>query len=575
MLLSIRWRRFCVVAEAPAEAGVLAQITSYAEQVLAGDIVAGKPVRLACERHVRDLEDAHERGFRFDEAAAQHVIDFIQHLRHSKGEWAGQYFKLEPWQVFIVGSVFGWLRADGTRRFREVYTEIARKNGKTQLLAAIGLYLAFADGEPGAEVYAAATKREQAHLLWGEARRMVRQTPALASRLTVSDSRSNMSWAELNAKFEPLSRDAKSLDGLNPHGALIDELHAHPNREMVDVLETAQGARRQPLTWYITTAGHDQSSIWWEKRSYALMVLDEAVEDDSVFVYIATLDEGDDWRDESVWVKANPNLGVSIKVEKLREEAAKAEAQPARQNAFLRLRMNTPTEQAERWIEMSQWDACSGEPVAQPGDRGFAALDLASTIDLSAGVAVFPRSDGSYDVLCRFWRPEDTILEAEKRDRVPYRLWADQGYLQLVEGSMMDPNEIADDWLDWLAPYDIVEYPFDTWNARGAGARMLSRGAHAVAMAQGYQTYSEPCNLLEGLLSAGKLRHGGHPILRWMAGQVMIKHGPNESKRPWKPDGSGIRDDGITALLMALARAMVHQEASTASVYEERGVLVW
>ena len=221
---------------------------------------------------------------------------------------------------------------------------------------------------------------------------------------------------------------------------------------------------------------------------------------------------------------------------------------------------------------MGQWDACGAEPQVRPGDRGFAALDLASTIDLSAAAALFPRADGWYDVIARFWRPQDTVTEAEKRDKVPYRIWAEQGYLQLVEGSMMDPNDIADDFLDWLSPYDIADYAFDAWNARGAGARMVSAGANAMAVTQGFQTYSEPCNVLDGVLLSGKLRHGGHPVLRWMAGQVMVLHGPNDARRPYKPKGSSIRDDGITALLMALNRALLHQESETTSVYETRGL---
>lgn len=560
---------------APARPTVLAAVTDYAERVVSGEIVAGKPVRLACERHLRDLENAHERGLFFDEDAAQRAVDFIQHCKHSKGEWAGKNLELADWQLFIVGSVFGWKRTDGTRRFREVYNEVARKNGKSTFVASVGLYLTCADEEPGAEVYSFATKEDQARIVWSEASRMAKQTPALMRRLVILDSQNNASiaWSARNSFFKPLARSSDTESGLNPHGAIGDELHEFKTRNMVDIIETAVGARRQPLIWYITTAGWDQSSIWWEKRSYALMVVEGAVEDDSVFVYIATLDEDDDWRDEAVWPKANPNLGISKKVDKLREDAAKADAQPSRLNSFLRYEMNVPTEQAERWIDMTQWDACGDEPQVLPGARGFAGLDLASTIDLSAAAAVFPRPDGWYDVLCRFWRPQDTVIEAEKRDKVPYRLWAEQGYLQLVEGSMMDPNDIADDFLDWLSPYNIVDYAFDSWNARGAGARMLNAGANAMAVTQGFQTYAEPCNVLDGVLLSGKVRHGNNPILRWMAGQVMVMAGPNDARRPFKPKGSSIRDDGITAMLMAISRALVHQHVETTSVYESRGLL--
>lgn len=564
-----------IATAAPAKPVILPAVTTYAKRVVAGEIVAGLPVRQACERHLRDLQTAHLRGLWFDDEAAQLVVDFVQNVRHSKGEWAGRNLELADWQLFIVGSVFGWKRADGTRRFREVYNELARKNGKTTLLAAVGLYLTIADDEPGAEVYAVATKEDQARIMWSEAVRMAKQTPALMKRLVILESQNNasISWTARNSKFVPLARSSDTQSGLNPHGALVDELHEHKSRNMVDILETALGSRRQPLIWYITTAGWDQSSIWWEKRSYALMVAEGAIEDDSVFVYIATLDKGDDFRDERVWLKANPNLGISKKADKLREDAAKADAQTSRQNAFLRYEMNVPTEQAERWIDLAQWDACDAEPDIRPGRRCFVGLDLASVIDLSAAVALFPSDDGSFDVLPKFWRPDETLLEAEKRDRVPYSLWADEGYLDLVEGSMMDPGDIAERLLAWLSPYQVEEIAYDTWNAAGAAARLEQFGATIVPMTQGPQTYSEPCHTLEGLLLAGRLRHGGNPILRWMAAQVMVMRSANDAMRPFKPEGSGIRDDGITALLMALKRALVHQQVDTTSVYETRGVL--
>lgn len=553
-----------MVASAPEATGVLARMTQYAEGVVSGEIVAGQLVRLACERHLRDLELGSLRGLRFDEDAAAHAIAFIELLKHSKGRWAGANLVLADWQVFIVGSVFGWMRGDGTRRFREAYTEVARKNGKTTLLAAIGLYLAFADGEPGAEVYSAATKRDQAKLCWSEADRMVQSTPALARLIQRKPSVSNLSNLQTFSKFEPLGRDSDTADGLNPHAAIIDELHAHPNRGMVDVLRTALGARLQPILWAITTAGSDQESVWWQMRTYAVNVLMGTSEDDALFAYVATPDQGDDWRDETIWAKGNPNLGVSVRIEELREQARRAEAMPSEQNAFRRLRLNEPTEQSERWIDMATWDRNADAPQVEPGMQVFAALDLSSTIDITACVAVVPR-DGGYDVLPRFWRPGDTIVEAEQRDGVPYRQWADAGYLTLTDGTAIDPVQIADDIADWLAPYTVPELAFDAWNAAGAAARLESLGVTVVSMAQGFATYSEPCHALEGLLLEGAIRHGGHPILRWMASQVMVKFGPNNAIRPYKPHGSGIRDDGIVALLMALSRARVHQQAAPAS----------
>ena len=541
-------------------------MTDYANAVIDGDIIAGQLVVAACKRHCGDVGLGYLRGLHFDDDAADHAIRFIENLKHSKGEWAGRNLKLEPWQVFIIGSVFGWYKADGTRRFREAYTEVARKNGKTTILAAVGLYLAFADGEPGAEVYSAATKRDQAKLCWSEARAMAKLNPTLSRVITFTDSRSNMARIDTRSTFEPLGRDADTADGLNPHGAIIDELHQHPNRGMVDVLRTAVGARRQPLLWSITTAGSNQTSIWWEMRSYATSVLEGVVEDDSTFVYIATLDKGDDWTDEAVYVKGNPNLGISVKLDSLLAERDRAMQIPAQQNAFRRLRLNEPTEQSERWIDMGQWDGCADLPTIESGDALFVGLDLSSKIDLSGAVGLRYADDGYVDVICRFWRPEDSVQDAEKRDSVPYRLWAEQGYLELMPGTMLDPHAIAEDMLDWLAGYEVREIAFDAWNAASAAARLETEGVPIVALPQGERTYSEPCHTLEGLLASGRLRHGNHPVLRWMAGQVQVRHGANDAIKPYKPHGSGLRDDGIVAMLMALARAMVAGESSASTL---------
>jgi phage terminase large subunit-like protein len=549
-----------VVATVAAKTKVLQRVTDYAERVVSGEIVAGQLVKHACQRHLDDWNLRSAKGIDFDDKAAHDAIRFIELLKHSKGEWAGRNLVLSDWQVFIVGSVFGWYRDDGTRRFREAYTEVARKNGKTTLLAAIGLYLAFADGEPGAEVYSAATKRDQAKLCWSEARAMAGKNATLSRVLTFTDSKSNMARLDTLQKFEPLGRDADTADGLNPHAAIIDELHAHPNRGMVDVLRTAVGARRNPLLWSITTAGAEQTSIWWEMREYAISVLDGTNVDDGTFVYIATMDKGDDWRDETLYQKGNPNLGVSVKLDALIAERDRANQIPAQQNAFRRLRLNEPTEQSERWIDMAQWDECADAPTIAPGDALFVGLDLSSKIDLSGAVALRYADDGYVDVLCRFWRPEDSIHEAEKRDGVPYRMWAEQGYIELMPGTMIDPAMVAADLIDWLAEYEIREIPFDTWNAASAAARLEVEGATIIGLAQGYATYSEPCHVMEGLLAAGLLRHGGNPVLRWMAGQMVVKHGPNDAIRPWKPHGSGLRNDGIVAMLMALNRALIYQQ---------------
>lgn len=540
--------------------------TAYARAVVAGDVVVSQLVKLAAERHLRDLDLGHTRGIWFDDAEARRVVAFCHGLRHSKGEWAGQSFDLEPWQAFIVGCLFGWKRDDGTRRFRTGYVSVARKNGKTTLAAAVGLYLAFADDEPGAEVYAAATKRDQAKICWSEAHRMVKATPAL-NRI-VRSFVNNLHNERTASKFEPLGADADSMDGLNIHGAIVDELHAHKTRNMVDVIETATGARRQPLIVYITTAGYDRNSVCWEFNEYAHRVLSGVFDDDSYFAFVAGLDDGDDWMDPAVWPKANPNLGVSVKPEKLTEECRKAKEVPGRQNAFRRLHLNEWTEQSNRWLDMTTWDASAGDtdPDDLAGRECYAGLDLSTTQDITAFVAVFPDDDGAYDVLCRFWVPEDSIRERTRRDRVPYDVWAQQGWITPTEGNVVDYDVVQADIQTFHDQHIVREIPYDRYNAHSVVTRLGQEGATMVPFGQGYVSMSAPMREIERLVLSGKLRHGNNPVLRWMASNVAVSMDPAGNMKPDKAKSTE-RIDGIVALVMAIGRAMLHEpEASEPSI---------
>ena len=391
-------------------------VTAYARAVTEGRVLANRLLRLACERHLEDLSSATARGLRFDSAAARHAIEFFGFLRHSKGEWAGQTFELAPWQAFVVGCLFGWQRSDGLRRFRTAYCAVPRKNGKSTLSAGIGLYLLVADGEQGAEVYSAATTRDQARIVFDEAKRMVASSPALKRRVGILIN--NLHVAASAARFMPLSSDASSMDGLNVHGAIIDELHAHRTRHVVDVLETATGARRQPLLFEITTAGYDRHSICFEHHDYSIKVLESVLQDDSWFAFIAAADEGDDWTDPAVWRKANPNFGLSVKEDDLARKAEKAIALPGAQNAFRRMHLNEWTEQAERWIDMAAWDACDA-PVDLELLRGrpcFGGLDLSTTTDVTALAWVFPpdHDDDLWRVLSRYFVPAENLRQARR-----------------------------------------------------------------------------------------------------------------------------------------------------------------
>jgi phage terminase large subunit-like protein len=540
---------------------VKSPVTAYAEAVVAGEVVVGRLVRLACERHLRDLKEGHKRGLHFDDDAARHALEFFGFLRHSKGEWAGRPFELASWQVFIVGSIFGWKRADETRRFREALEEVARKNGKTTQLAGIGLYLAFFDNEPGAEVYFAATMRDQAKIGFGEAQRMVLATPQL--KAMINSLAVNLHDPRTNSKCEPLGADADNYDGLNIHGGMVDELHQHKTRKMVDVLETGAQSRRQPLTFYITTAGFDRHSICWEKHEYAVKVLEGVIDDDAFFAYIATIDDGDDWSDPACWPKANPNLGISVKLESLERQVEAAKQVPGKQNPVKRLLLNIWTEQADRWLDMTVWDECSGPLDVKTmeseltGQACYAALDLSSRIDVTALALVFPDGDGGYDLLSYFFIPSENMRQRVQRDRVPYDVWADQDLVEATEGNVVDYDAIRLRINDLGSRYNIKNIRLDRWNSTQLSTQLRGDGFDVLEMGQGFSAMSDPTKEFERLVVSRQIRHGGHPVLRWMASNVAVEQDAAGNLKPSKAKSTE-RIDGIAAAVMAVDGAMRH-----------------
>ncbi len=558
----------------------------YARDVVSGKQVACKWVRLACQRHLDDLArwgtKPGQGPYWFDVEAAEHRLAVNSLLKHSKGKWAGQEFKPEPWQEFEQAVLFGWKRADGTRRFRTAYVSVARKNGKSFNASGTEIYLTAFDGESGAEVYSAATKKDQAKIVWDESVKMVKASPQLLRKFETW--RTALTVPRTGSKCEPLGADADTLDGLNPHGVVIDELHAHKTRAVLDVLETALGAREQPLLYIITTAGSDRFSPCRQEQDYAENVLLGVFEDESYFALIYTLDlgdgkddPGDDWKDERVWVKANPNLGVSIDRERFREEAERAAQMPAKLNAFLRLRLNVWTEQEKRWHAVGTWDACNApfDPDALKGATCFAGLDLSSTTDLTALLLLFPPTeDDLWRILPRFYVPEENMLERARKDRVPYEAWARDGFLFATPGNVVDYAYIRDDLGKLREFYEIREVAHDRWGAAKLATELAGDGFQMVAFGQGFASMSPPMKELEKLLLGKKLAHGGHPVLRWCFSNLAVAKDPAENL---KPDKSKAREriDGITALVMALGRAVVQPADSDGdSVYEERGVLV-
>lgn len=562
------------------------QVDEYIRGVLAGSIVAGHWVKAACERHVGDLRDGADRGLHFDVDAATKVLKFFTILKHSKGEWAGQPIRLEPWQQFLLWTLFGWKRADGTRRFRTAYIEVARKNGKSTLGAGVGLYLFSADGEPGAEVYSAATKRDQARITHSEATRMVRASPMLRKR--VRTFKDNLNIEGTASKYEPLGADADTMDGLNVHGAIIDEVHAHKTRETWDVLDTATGARRQPLLFGITTAGYDRQSLCWTLNEYSKKILDGIIEDDSFFGIIYTLDETDDWQNEACWIKANPNLNVSKKLDDLRRKAERAKQMPAAQNSFLRLELNVWTQSEIKWMNMDHWRKC-GNPLFDletlKGRKCYAGLDLSSTIDITAWVLVFPPAkDGDlYLTLPRFWIPEENMRKRVHDDRVPYDAWQRAGWLVATPGNVIDYDFIFMQIVQDLKLFRIDEAAFDRWGAARVVTVLQNLGFTVdpkiheqtgapllVEFGQGFASMSGPMKELERLVLAHQLEHNANPVMTWMADNLVAAQDPAGNI---KPDKARSREkiDGMVALIMALDRAM-RRVKPTSSVYEERGV---
>jgi Phage Terminase. len=488
------------------------------------------------------------------------LILFRDYLRHSKGEWSGQTIDLEPWQCWIIACVFGWKNQDtDKRRFRTIYDEVARKNGKTTRLSGIGNYGLTKDDEGGPEIYAAATKREQSRILFDEACRMIKQSRPLRKRLDVQQ-HCIINPANFG-KFVPLSSDGQTMDGLNPHFALVDELHAHKTSEVWDVLKSALGARSQPLLWAITTAGFNKNGICYEVRDYAIKVLTGVIDDDSFFSIIYTLDDGDNWQDESNWIKANPNLGVSVSLDYLREQSRQAAVMPTAKINFFTKHLNIWVTGATAWCNLELWLACSAdykadeitEPVAV-----YLGLDLASVSDIASigGVAVMP--DGRWLTFGKHYLPEEAVDNNIRKSTVPFRQWHEQGWLTLTPGNVIDYNWIKADILSLMEQFPVKEIAFDRWNSSQLVNDMLEVNAPMVAFGMGYASMNAPMKELERRYLAKEITHQNDPVLNWAMSNVVADQDPAGNIKPAK-NKSNEKIDPAVALMMAIGRAMLVQ----------------
>lgn len=514
--------------------------------------------------------------YAFDKRTADIAVAFFERLlHHTKGEWSGVPFALQPWQRDdIIRPLFGWKRADGTRRYRRAYIEIPRKNGKSTLAAGLALLLLFADNEPGAEIYSCAVDRDQAAIVFETAKAMVEASPQLQRYADIF--KRSIVVPSTRSSYKVLSADAPSKHGLNAHGIVFDELHAQPNRELWDVMTTSMGARRQPLLIAITTAGYDRESICWEQHEYARQVLNGTIEDPSFFAYIAAAADDDDWLSPDTWRKANPAYGVTVKAEYLETEANRARQVPAYQNTFRRLHLNQWTQQNTRWLDLNAWDACAFavSPGELAGRACYGGLDLASESDLAAFVLVFPpEEDGEpYQVLPHFWIPGKNLVDRGRRHRVAYDAWVRDGYITATEGDAIDYETIRAKVEQIGELYNIREIAFDRWGAVQMSQQLEGAGFSMVAMGQGFASMAAPTKELLRLVINREIAHGANPVLRWMADNMVVRTDPAGNVKPDK-DKSTAKIDGMVALVMGLDRATRHG-GNKPSIYDTRGLLL-
>jgi phage terminase large subunit-like protein len=488
---------------------------------------------------------------------ARRAIGLINNLTHTKGPFALQPFNLRPWQIRILQRLFKTGR-DGRRVYRTCLLMLPRKNGKSELCAALAIYFLIFDGEIGGEVYSAAADRDQAALVFNVAAQMIRNDPELVACCEIIDSQKRILHRASGSIYRAISAEAYSKHGFNASVVIYDELHAAQSRDLWDVLSTSQGARAQPLMMAITTAGYDRHSILWELYAHAVKVRETPSLDPSFLPILYEAPAAADWTDERVWRKANPALGDFRSLEEMRNACARAREIPAQENTFRRLYLNQWTEQAARWIALAAWDACAVPAFDRGrlrGRRCYVGMDLSSTRDLTAIVALFPDEEGpGFDVLAQFFVPADNMAERVRRDRVPYDQWARDGWLVATPGNVVDYEYVRQTLRGWGAEFDVREIAFDPWNARDLVTRLQEQDGFAlVEIRQGYATLSAPTKSLEAAILSRTLRHDGHPVLRWNISNIAVESDPAGNLKLSKKVSTE-RIDGASALVMALHR---------------------
>jgi len=535
----------------------------YAKDVVSGKVPACLYIRQAGERMIRDLDRQNTDDFPYyyDHEAADRIVNFIELLPHIKGVWARQHqlIVLEPWQKFILCNVFGWLDQAGNRRFKTSYEEVPRKNAKSTVTSGVGLYLLAADEEPGAEIYSAATTEEQAKIVWKVAKSMIQRCPGIREKYGVESSAKSIFTHDSESSFKPLTRDqGGNLDGLNIHGGLIDELHAHKTRDLFDVIETGTGSRTQPLMWLITTAGSNQAGICFEQRSYSIKILSGAVVDEEYFAVIYTIDKDDDWTDPAIWAKANPNWEISVNPDDIKRKARKAMEVSSAQANFLTKHLNVWTNADTLWLDQRAWDACGDSSLDIEDFSGadcYLSLDLASTTDLAAKAYLFPE-DSEFYLFVRCYIPEEVI---EKSSNSQYKGWGIDGRLIVTDGNVTDFELIEDDVKDDCRNFYVKDCGYDPWQGQYLSNNLTAEGLDMVEIRQVVQTMSPAMKWFERLVLSKKLHHENCPLLNWMISNVVCHVDAKENVYPRKETPAN-KIDGVVAALMTIYRILPSEE---------------
>lgn len=514
----------------------------------------------------------------YDKKKADRAVTFIENLCHTKGKWAGTPFWLLPWQEQLIRDIFGIVKPDGNRQFRTAFVEICKKVGKSELAAAVALYLLYADNEPSAEVYGAAADRQQASIVFDVAKQMVEMSPALMKRSKLMGATKRIVNYSNAGYYQVLSAEVGGKHGFSVSGLVFDEIHTQPNRQLYDVLtKGSSDARQNPLHFIITTAGNDRHSIAYELHTKAVDILEGRRVDPTFYPVVYGLKDDEDWEDEANWYKVNPSLGYTVDIERLRDAYREAKQNPADEITFKWLRCNMWVSSTVAWIPDAIYMR-GNEPIdmdALAGRDCYAGLDLSSTGDITALVLIFPPRDEEekYVLLPYFWIPEETIPRRVKANSVPYDIWEKQGYIMSTEGNVIHYDFIEKFIMDLSEKYHILEIAMDRWNATQMIQNLEGEGFTIVPFGQGFSSMSAPTKEFYRLLMEGRIIHGGNPVLRWMAGNVVIDTDPAGNIKVTKAK-SKEKIDGIVAAIMALDRC-IRQEGQSGSVYDERGLLVF